>query len=466
MMDYLEAKRDDLNYKYIYGDLYILMQNAGRAVAEFISSKLGSGKKILFISGTGNNAGDGFVAAEILRNENNVKVLLIKSKEEIKTRDAKKALESYNGEIVALDSLEVEIERADIIVDGIFGVGIQGEPRPPYDEVIYKINDSGKIIVSIDVPSGIGTKISVIPAYTVTFTDEKEGMSPENSGHIHISDIGIPDSLKTIAGPGDLVYYNLPDPDSHKGMNGTLAIVGGWTFYGSAVIAALGAEKVGIDLVRVYCTETNYGIISSYDPSIIVRKANLVSSRLYEEIRGHKAVLIGPGIGISAESANTVKRVINTTENPMVIDADALKVLKDFKHIMKGKKIVITPHKEEFRIISGLEPTEENVMEFSSEYGIITMLKGKVDFITDGKRIMYARGGNARMTMGGTGDLLAGILAAFVSRGIDPFRATAMAAFVNKRSAELAFNRNSYWYGLNDMIEEIPNVMKRNIEFT
>lgn len=466
MMDYLEAKRDDQNYKYIYGDLYVLMQNAGKSVAEFISSTLGSGKRILFVSGTGNNAGDGFVAAEILRKSNDVRILLIKPKEELKTGDARKAFESYRGEIVSLESLEEESAKADIIVDGIFGIGIKGDPRPPYDGVIDLVNKSGKTVVSIDVPSGIGTKRSIMPQFTVTFTDEKEGMTPENSGKIHIADIGIPDSLKTMAGPGDLVYYSIPEPDSHKGMNGTLAIVGGWTFHGSAVIAALGAEKIGTDLVRVYTTGSNYGIISSYDPSIIVRKANLISSRLYEEIRGNRAVLIGPGLGISPEAANAVKRIVNSTENPMVIDADALKILKDFRHIMDGKNIVITPHREEFRILSGKEPTEENVMEFSSEHGITTLLKGKVDFITDGKRVMYSRGGNARMTMGGTGDLLAGILAGFISRGTDPFRAAAMATFVNKRSAELSFNRKSYWYGISDMIDEIPNVMRRNIEGT
>ncbi|EQD56942.1 sugar kinase, partial [mine drainage metagenome] len=152
----------------------------------------------------------------------------------------------------------------DIVVDALLGTGISGNPRHPYDQAIRQINSCKKTIVSVDVPSGMGNEITIVPQYTVTFSEKKDGMDERNSGKIVVVDIGIPEQVFRFAGPGDLIYYPLPRADSHKGMNGTLAIIGGIEYYGSAVIAAEGASGTGIDLVRIFTSGQNYQIIGSY----------------------------------------------------------------------------------------------------------------------------------------------------------------------------------------------------------
>ena len=112
-----------------------------------------------------------------------------------------RAINDYNGAYYPLSSLDELISRSDIIIDAIFGVGINGDPRKPYIEIIEKIHNSGKTIISVDVPSGFQTNIQVKPDYTVTFTDIKTGMNRENSGKITVSDIGIPEKIKSAVGP-------------------------------------------------------------------------------------------------------------------------------------------------------------------------------------------------------------------------------------------------------------------------
>ncbi len=454
-MNYLDIKHDDLNYEYLYGSTYNLMKNAGRTVANRARRMVQKGARICVVCGTGNNAGDSIVAAENLREDYDVSVILIS---DLKTDLAKKALEEYRGKFYSLNNIDSCLN-SDLIIDGIFGVGISGRPRPPYDDVIERINRSGKKVLSVDIPSGLGSDLYVRADSTVTFTGKKDGMDSSNSGEIIVADIGIPEDVQKYAGPGDLVYYPKPDPSSHKGMNGTVAIVAGWEFFGSSVIAGLAAKHLGLDLIKIYVTDKNYGIVASYDPSIIVRKFEYTRSYFYGEIESAKSILIGPGMGITHDSIITVKRVINSSTVPMVVDADALTILSSHRDIMKGHKLVITPHKGEFLRLTGMDPNEENARSFSDEYGIITVLKGTNDIITDGRTVRYARGGNARMTMGGTGDLLAGIIASFMAKGIDPMRASLMGSFLNKRIGELAYLQKGYWYGIDDMIGNIGPLM-------
>ncbi|MGC8608864.1 MAG: NAD(P)H-hydrate dehydratase [Thermoplasmata archaeon] len=454
-MNYLDVKHDDLNYEYLYGSTYNLMKNAGKAVAEKVRKILEEGKKICVICGTGNNAGDSIVAAEDLRSNYDVTVLIIS---ELKTDLAKRSLEEYKGKVCSIDDIDSCL-KADLLIDGIFGVGIAGRPRPPYDAIIKKINQSGRKVVSVDVPSGMGSDLCVRADYTVTFSGIKDGMDRKNSGEITVADIGITEDVAKYAGPGDLVYYPKADPSSHKGMNGTLAIVAGWEFFGSSVIAGLAAKHLGLDLVKIYVTDKNYEVVASYDPSIIVRKFEYGRSYFYDEVGNAKAVLLGPGMGISHDSIIAVKRIINSLTVPMVVDADALTIVSSHRDILKKHRIVITPHKGEFMKLTGMDATEENAKLFSKEYGIITVLKGQTDIITDGQITRYARGGNSRMTMGGTGDLLAGIIASFMAKGIDPMRSALMGTFLNKKAGEYAYIQKGYWYGIEDMISSIGQIM-------
>lgn len=465
MMDYLDVKRDDINYVHLYGEATHLMENAAIGIRDAVRKVASPGSRICAVCGTGNNGGDGIAALEKLRGEYEVVAVLLKGKDSLKTPESRWALKNYKGVTEGPDSLEKNLKESDLIIDAIFGIGISGEPREPYASAIRSINSIGKPVISVDIPSGLGTSHQVKSTVTVTFTDVKNGMDKNNSGEIVVHDIGIPEKVARYAGPGDLVYYAEPKAESHKGMNGTLSILGGWEFYGSAVIAGLAALRMATDLVRIYTTSTNYRIIASYSPYLIVRNLRSNAEGWLKEASGHGAVLIGPGMGTRQPSKSAMASLIERSTSPLVIDADGIKLVGKSIGIVKGKTVVFTPHHKEFEILSGEKANEENAIAFAKQHSVTVVLKGRTDIVTNGTKTICVEGGNPRMTMGGTGDMLAGLIAACASRGIEPFRSAVMGAYVNKKAGELAYDRKSYWYSIDDMLESIPELMKNEIKW-
>lgn len=457
-MESSEFRRADLNYEHFYGDLFVLMNNAGTAVSNFVSNKFGTKLKICVACGKGNNGGDGIIAAKNLSKDNDVTVILVEGKSKIVTDLAKRALKSYHGKLAGMDELEKNLKDTDLVIDALLGTGISGNPKYPYDTAIGLINSCGKKIVSVDVPSGLGSKSAVKPDYTVTFTETKEGLNETSSGKIIVSDIGIPEKVFKYAGPGDMIYYRFPKPDSHKGMNGTLAILGGIEFYGSAVIAAEGASGIGVDLVRIFTSPHNYPIIGSYDPGYIVRILGDSPEDLANEIMKNTAVLAGSGNGFSDLAGMVLDTALSLDSIPLVLDADAIKMLGT-RLSSRRKNLVVTPNKNEFRILTGSEPTEENVQKFAKSREIVVVLKGPEDIVSSPEHTIVVDGGNPRMTMGGTGDLLAGIIGGLCSKGIDPFRASVMGCYVLKRASEMAYSQYGLWYSINHLSSLIPVTM-------
>lgn len=459
-----DFRRMDINYRYYYGDLHELMQKAGEAVASTVTKKFGVGNRILIVCGSGNKAGDGLVAAEKLRADNTVNVIFVKGKAAIGREDAKKALEAYKGLSVNLEDLEKELNRSEVVIDALLGTGISGDPRPPYDDIISKLNESRARRVSIDVPSGFGTRLAVKPDITVTFHDLKKGMTPDNSGEIEIIDIGIPKDIFNLSGPGDFAALKMPAPDSHKGMNGVLGIVGGWTYHGSAVISALGAMATGPDLVDIIVPPERYDLLSSFSPEIIVRPFVGVD-RLAENLDRYSAFVIGPGIGADKEIRKMLLKLIGVINIPTVIDADAIRLLAGEEQLYSGKPIVFTPHSGEFEQLTGSQPTEEALRAFCESTRTVVVLKGKQDLICDGSNVFRTDGGNARLAMGGTGDLLAGVIGGLLSRGLDRAAASRLGTYLVKKAASDMFGKKAYWYTVRDLIDELPYTVKETWEY-
>lgn len=456
----LDVKRADLNYEHFFGDLFSLMFNAGKALSEAVSDEYGDGNRILVICGSGNNGGDGMVAAELLREKNEVVVCVVKGVESMKTSESRRASRKYSGRVIDIYDLDSEMVKSDIIIDAMFGSGISGEPMEPYKSVINSINNCGRHVVSVDVPSGMDTGVSVKPDTTVTFTDIKVGMNEENSGNIVVKDIGIPEKVFNYNGPGDFVYYRLPKTESHKGMNGMVALVSGWTYHGSAIIAAKGAIKAGADLVRIYASKKNAAVLSSYSPDIIVRDVD--AGDTLNELRENDTIVIGPGLGRDQEMAAVIDS-LKSYSGTIVLDAEGLSFLGELKSTCPEASFILTPHKQEFKRISGEEASLEGVVRFARKNTCTVILKGPRDIITDGKLVRYTEGGNARMTMGGTGDLLAGITGAIATREESAFHAACLSSFVNKHAGALAFKQKAFWYDIGDMIEKVPEVMKLSV---
>jgi ADP-dependent NAD(P)H-hydrate dehydratase / NAD(P)H-hydrate epimerase len=474
MLTFREVTVIDVNSEYLGVQVETLMENAGYAVANAISKVYGKGRRIAVICGMGNNGGDGLVAAKYLRENNNVRVLLARPPQFIKRMAPRKNLgpveditKVYDGE---------DLSGYDILLDAIYGIGIHGEIKEPYYSLIKNMNGSGVPIVSIDVPSGLGTNMAVRPSRTITLHDIKEGMHESNSGIIDIVDIGIPLDAERYAGPGEYVYYPIPRPESHKGENGRVLVIGGGPYTGAPTLAAMGAYRIGVDLVQIATPEPSFLTVSCYSPNFIVHRlpGTVFSDNHMDQVLGLTglvdAVLIGSGLGRDPRTQDAVREFVRECGKPMVIDADAFSALSSDPELLKGKRGIVTPHSREFATLFGkalpaeLEPRAEAVREAAARIGMTVLVKGMIDIVSDGQRIKFNRTGNPGMTVGGTGDVLAGICVGLLAKGVEPFDAARMAAYTNGSAGDLAFNDRCYGLLATDVIDNIPSVMCRALD--
>ncbi len=474
MLPYKEFSVLDINAAHLGVPTSVLMDNAGRAVAEVIQKRYGKGKRIIVLCGSGNNGGDGFVAARYLKKENEVAIIMARPQEDIKTIIARDAFEAVKD--VVVDAKAVHLFDYDLIVDALLGTGVHGHLEEPYAGLIERANDCVRPVVSVDVPSGLGTDHAMEPEVTITFHDVKEGMNEKNSGKIVVRDIGIPEDAAKYVGPGEFVYYPIPDKDSHKGMNGQVLIIGGGPYTGAPALAAMGAFGMKVDLVHIATPERAWQTIASFSPNFIVR--SLPGDVLTEEhlpqlkrfAERADAVLIGPGLGDDKATMDAVRSFVAWCKRPMVIDADAQSAVGAKPQILKGKSAVVTPHAREFEDLGGkklpddYEARVKPVQALAKKLNVTVLLKGRIDVIADGKRWKLNRTGNAGMSVGGTGDVLAGEVVGLLSRGVAPFDAARIAAFTNGYAGDMAFEDLGFGLLATDVAERVPMVVRPFID--
>lgn len=474
MISAMEMRVIDRNAQHLGVSTLELMENAGRAVAEIARSEFGAaGQRVLVLCGTGNNGGDGLAAARYLAKDARVTVLLARSSDQFSSEEARKNFERLRDVqvLVGLERSEEAIEQADLLIDALLGIGGQGSLREPFATLVGQTNASGKPILSVDVPSGVGMDLAVHPTATVALHDAKEGMTAENAGRIHVVDIGIPAKVVTMIGPGEFLLYPVPKTTSHKGQNGRVLVIAGGPYTGAPALVGFGALGVGADLIHIATPALAAPVVAGYSPTLIVHP--LVGHRLLREdtrlilelaLRAD-VVAIGPGLGDAEGTLEAVKDVVRNLSLPLVIDADAIKAVASDPKGLAGKKAVITPHSREFKVLTGKtlpEIPEERapaVREAAKALGATILLKGPVDVVTDGDRVKYNYTGNPGMTVGGTGDVLCGVVAGLMSKGMTPFDAARLAAFVNGRAGDLAFKVKSYGFTAMDVADNLGRVL-------
>jgi hydroxyethylthiazole kinase-like uncharacterized protein yjeF len=477
-----------------------MMESAGKAVADTVLKHMkGRGKTVAIVCGTGNNGGDGFVAARHLAKEADVKVVLVRSelyvisatmnvgrpqgggafdvefvklKNDVHDPCSKVNFNKLKG-LVPIFAWEDYDGDCDIIVDALLGVGSVGDVREPYLGCIKDLNAHRKPTLSVDVPSGLGTQMAIKPTVTVTFHGLKEGMTQANSGKIIVADIGIPPEAESV-GPGDLqVLYPRPAKGSRKGQNGRVLVVGGGPYSGAPALAALAALRVGADLSVVAAPEPAANTIAAFSPNVIVkplRGAALRPSNVKECLdlaRDADAVLIGPGAGRSEETLEALAELIAECKKPLVVDADGIHAIGKKHGILSGKKGILTPHAGEFAVLTGKAAPEEQsargkaVARLSKSTGFAILQKGAVDVISDGSKVKFNHTGNDGMTVGGTGDVLAGLCAGLLAKGAAPFEAARVAAFLSGSAGDIAFGEKSYGLVATDVLENVPKVLAK-----
>jgi len=439
-----------------------LMENAGAATARAVMAQA-KGKRIAIVAGRGNNGGDAFVAARHLKGFE-VTVYLLGRSRDIATQEAKR-----NWEILELlgydlrtimDSSDLSLGECDLIIDAIFGTGVRGSVRGLEAQAIDAINSSGKTVISVDVPSGLGTNKAVLADTTVTFHRQK----PDMTGNVIVADIGIPPVAEFFVGEGDLWLMGRRALESHKGDSGRILVIGGGPYTGAPTLSAMAALRAGADIVTVAAPKAAARTISGYSPNLIVQELSgdhLCPEDLIilkEQIARHDVVVMGMGLGRHAETTAALADIIPLCKKT-VIDADALQ--PDLP--LRG---IVTPHAGEFRRISNVALVDldyrervEPLKEYARERGLVVLLKGKVDLISDGEVVRANTTGNPGMTVGGTGDVLAGITAAFYAR-TTALRAATAAAFVNGRAGDLVYPEKDFGMVATDVIEKIPLAMR------
>ncbi len=474
MISATEMRVLDRNAQHFGVSILDLMENAGRAVAEAATQDLAAaGKKVLVVCGTGNNGGDGFVAARHLASACKVTVLLARPPDQIATDEGRTNFKRLKEVRVleGLDRSEEAMREADLVIDALLGIGIEGPLREPFATLIREMNASGKPILSVDVPSGLGTSPAVRPQVTVTMYDAKEGMTAENSGTIRIADIGIPAQVVRTIGPGEFALYPAPRAESHKGQNGSLLIVAGGPFTGAPALVAMGALGMGADLVHIATPALASQIVAGYSPNFIVHP--LLGHRLLNEdvelildlATKASALAIGPGLGDSPGTLASVRSIVKSVDLPIVFDADAIRALGQETTILAKKRAVATPHSREFALLTGktlpdaIEERARMVQDAAKALGITVLLKGHVDIVSDGARTKFNYTGNPGMTVGGTGDVLCGAVGGLLSKGAAPFDAARIAAFSNGYAGDLAFKVKSYGLTATDVADNLGRVL-------
>ncbi len=474
MISATEMRVLDRNAQHFGISILELMENAGKAVADAARVDLAaSGKKVLVVCGTGNNGGDGFVAARLLAGESRVTVLLARPPDQLATEEARMNFARLKDARVleGLDRSEGAMAEADLIIDALLGIGVEGTLREPYATLIREMNASRKPILSVDVPSGMGADLIVKPKATVTMHDAKEGMTPANSGTIRVADIGIPAQVARTIGPGEFLLYPTPKAERHKGQNGSLLIVSGGPFTGAPALVAMGALGVGADLVHVATPALAAQIVAGYSPNFIVHP--LVGHRLLNEdvelileLAGKaNALAIGPGLGDAPGTLASVRTLVKAVDLPIVFDADAIRALGQEPTALARKRAVATPHSREFTLLTGktlpdsLEEKAKMVQDAAKTLGITILLKGHVDIVSDGTRTKLNYTGNPGMTVGGTGDVLCGAVGGLLSKGAAPFDAARIAAFSNGYAGDIAFRAKSYGLTATDVADNLGRVL-------
>ncbi len=482
-----------------------LMEHAGKGVADYILHRFGKTKKsVLLFCGTGNNGGDGFVAARYLAKQFQVTVFLIGKKADIRTDVAQKNFQRLDKEAItiyerdALPSLDKLLNSHDIIVDAMLGIGLSGELREPYRTIVTKINSIvKKPVIAVDVPTGVGMNIALTPTETITFHDAKVGMNKTNCGTITIVDIGIPQKAVDYVGPGDVqAYYPRPRKESHKGDNGIVLVIGGGPYIGAPALTGFAALRTGADLVYIATPKRAATAITSFAPhalrpmrltkTLAAIAPNLIVTELTHKhllvpddvttliplISKAHTVVIGPGLGTERQTNDAVASILKQCKqhkSSLVIDADAIAVVGNHPKDIHGMPTVITPHAGEFTKLTGvhlpksLNQKKNIVATWAQKLDATILLKGAIDVITDGESIKLNNVHNQAMTVGGTGDVLAGIVGALMAKGAEPFHAARMGAFINGIAGNKAFSKRSYGLIATDIIQEIPTILKTSL---
>lgn len=457
-----------------------LMERAATKCFDWIDNRNWNNKVFKIFCGKGNNGGDGLALARMLsQNDYKVFVFILESGKQ-GSNDFQINLQRLHDisllEIHFVQSKDnfPQINEDEVIVDALFGSGLNKPLEGLAGEVVKYINLSSAVIVSIDLPSGLfidqsSKRNQVVKAnYTLTFQCYKLALlMQENAsfiGEVHVLEIGLhPDFLNTQKFNQFFVVDNVikqiyqpRNAFAHKGNFGhALLIAGSYGKMGAAVLAAKSCLHSGVGLLTCYLPKCGYEIMQTALPEAMVMtdENQNTLSQLPGEIEKYSAIGIGPGIGTADETKKLISFVIRRYKKPLVIDADALNCLSHQKDLLGqlSPLSILTPHPKEFDRLFGDHENDfarlETAKQKSEQLNIVIVLKSHHTLIaTPSGDLFFNSTGNAGMAKGGSGDVLTGIITALISQNYSVVHAAVFGVYIHGLSGDFAADTLSQEY--------------------
>lgn len=454
-----------------------LMERAGQVLFNELIQLVSVSSPIYVLAGQGNNGGDALVLARLLlKADYKVKVYLFYNTyfSEDCEKNREKLLYEFPGAVKTFNHhFQIpEITSDTIIVDGLFGTGLNRPVTGIFAEVIQWINETENFVISIDIPSGLQgennpqmeqsaivkadlTLCLQFPKLSYLFSENEKYVNKWQVLNIGIHGNAIDETASSFSylEKDDIIQLLKPRSKfSHKGSFGhALIFAGSKGMAGASILSSKAAMKVGAGLVTLHGPECNRTVVQTAVPEVIFqsdKNSNFITDN--NQTENYAAIAIGPGMGMKAETTEFVKNLILRTEKSIVIDADALNIIAADKELLAfiPKGSILTPHPKEFeRLFGTFDSSFQRVMkaqEVAVRYQLIIILKGVYSLIAmpDGN-MFFNSTGNVGMASAGTGDVLTGILVGLLAQGYTPEDASKIGVYLHGLAGDLALEKQS-----------------------
>ncbi len=437
-----------------------LMESAGTASYQLLRKKWPDAQDITILCGTGNNGGDGFVVARLaLQDGIAVRVLQLGSPDKL-SGDAKTNAEGFmamGGEVIPYESVP---EQTEVIVDGVFGTGLERDVTGTWAEALSAINDHWAPVLALDVPSGLHSDsgkvlgVAVKADATISFIGLKQGLftgdGPEQCGELHFDDLDVPSGIYSKQNPSASIvswdtlsgHLTPRSRTAHKGSFGHLLVIGGAPGFSGAVrMAAEAAARCGTGLVSVATSPEHAAQLNMVRPELMCHGVER-PSQLRALLKQADVVAIGPGLGTSKWSVQMLASVLECRQ-PLVLDADALNLLA--YEPMQRDNWILTPHPGEAARLLNSSVLEvqsdrfQSVRKLQLKFGGVAVLKGAGTLVQAGQERAtdLCTDGNPGMATGGMGDVLTGVIASLLAQGYAPELAASMGVCLHAKAADI-----------------------------
>ncbi len=440
----------------------VLMEVAALKSSQKIAEKFDIKKhKFLIMCSHGNNGGDGFgIARWLINSLAEVEILFVGQEHKMspETYNNYMLCKKLNCSFIELDNfIDKELLPNTVLVDALLGIGFQGELKYPISNIIEKVNSQNISRVAIDIPSGLNantglTKLAFKADFTFTMAAIKQGMllnsGPYYCGMIEVIDISIPEQYYQELDSFSTVHSYMEYPkrfrNSHKGDYGKVLIIAGSPiFSGAAILCSKACVKAGAGLVKLLHPQ---GMENIFESSLteVMTKGITADSNIEEYLEWSDVVLIGPGLGQSSEAEKILTKLLKEYNKKLVIDADGINIVAKNRYLLFETKaqILLTPHLGEFsRLIN--KPLSDvkldsikYAQEFIQEYPVSLLIKSSNTLYIDKSSSCFNLTGNDGLSTGGSGDVLAGIIAGFIGQKMEIAKAAINAAYYLGRLVE------------------------------